>query len=91
MSKTSGALSKLGTLLESLAYVLIDLIKSNPDDSAFRAEAEAKIAELLAADEANAQALEVSNEALQNLIDTALAAISPSVEVSPPTLDGELG
>ncbi|MBD2570015.1 hypothetical protein [Anabaena lutea] len=96
MVTTSEALVQQADLLEKVASVILDLIQNANANARDRAEAEAKIAEFIAADEANAVTVGTGNTKLQELLNVATAAILPSSEdiappIAPPSVDGELG
>jgi hypothetical protein len=77
MTTTTEALGEQATLLDKLAGILLNLIRNPYAGSAEKADAEAKIAELMAADQANAEAIQSGNYKLQELLDVAAAAILP--------------
>lgn len=78
MNATSEALTQQTNLLEKVAGVILELIQNVNANARDKAAAEAKIAEFIAADEANAATVGTGNTKLQELLDAATAAVIPA-------------
>jgi len=61
--------------LDKVSEVLINLIKNPFAGSAEKADAEAKIAELIVADQANPEAIDLGGIKFQELLNVAAAAV----------------
>jgi hypothetical protein len=77
MVTTSEALTEQCTLLDKFSDIILALITNPSASLREKAEAEAKVNQLLAADQANAELIVAGNAKLQELLDAAMAAVLP--------------
>jgi Asp/Glu/hydantoin racemase len=77
MTTTSQPLTEQCILLDKFSDIILALITNPAASFREKAEAEAKVEELLAADRANAELIVAGNAKLQELLDAAMATLLP--------------
>jgi hypothetical protein len=77
MTATTDALNTQGNILSKVVDVVLALLKNPIADKREVEQAQARIAEFVAADEANAAVIEANNARLLELLEAAAAAVMP--------------